>query len=60
MILSQQILITKYSSWLLISNYINTKIEQSFDLFNINELPRFNIILKYKQVEIEFQEHKKF
>jgi hypothetical protein len=59
-ILSQQILITNNSNTLLISNYINTKIEQSFDLFNINELPKFNIILKYKQVDIEFQEYKNF
>lgn len=53
-ILSQQILVTNRSNGLLISNYINIKIEQSFDLFNIYKLPRFNIIFKYKQIEFEF------
>jgi hypothetical protein len=60
MILSPQILVTNHSNGLLISDYINIKIEQSFDLFNIYKLARFNIIFKYKQIEFEFEQHKKF
>lgn len=54
LILSQQILVTSYSNSLNITNYISRKIEQSFYFFNINELETFNIVLKYKQVELNF------
>jgi hypothetical protein len=59
-ILSQQILVTNYSNSLLITNYINQKIDKSFALFNIYNLEKFNIVLKYKQVEFKFKEYHKF
>jgi hypothetical protein len=59
-ILSRQILITRYSDELLITNYINRKIYQSFDLFEINKLEKFHIVLKYKQVSFNFNEYDTF
>lgn len=60
LILSQQILVTSYSNSLNITNYISRKIEQSFYLFNIDELQTFNIIIKYKQIEFNFKKYNNF
>lgn len=59
-ILSQQILITTKSDPILISKYINNKISDAVDLYNIQNLNDLNIIFKYKQVEISFEENNKF
>jgi hypothetical protein len=59
-ILSQQILITNNSNSLLISNYINNKINETINLYNINNLENKTLIFKYKPVKINFNEHNKF
>jgi hypothetical protein len=51
-ILSRQILITSNSSSLLLSKYIHNKINDTFDLYNIQDLEKFSVILKYKEIEI--------
>jgi len=58
-ILSQQILITYNSNPLLITNYINNKINDTINLYNINRLEAV-IIFKYKQVEINFNKYNSF
>lgn len=60
LILSQQILISRYSDPMLLTNYINHKIEYSFDLFNINELEKYHIVFKYKQIEFDFTKYNEF
>lgn len=52
-VLSQQILITSNSNSLLINDYINDKIKDTINLYNITELEGV-LIFKYKQVKIEF------
>jgi hypothetical protein len=59
-ILSQQILVTKNSNILIIHNYIENKINDAIILYNIDKIETFNIVFKYKQVEIEFKEYKNF
>jgi hypothetical protein len=59
-VLSQTILITKESDPLLIYNYLNNKIDDTINLFNIDTLNSYFTILKYKQIEINFNEYKKF
>lgn len=58
--LSQSILITNKSNPLLIYNYLYNKIDDSVNLFNMQNLNSYYIILKYKEVEINFKEYKKF
>jgi hypothetical protein len=60
MILSQQLLVTLRSNPMVISHYINMKIEQSLTLYNIDELERFNIVFKYKEVKFQFDRYNKF
>jgi hypothetical protein len=59
-VLSQQILVTKFSNPKLLYNFIDEKVISSKDLFNINNLDRFNTVLKYKAVEFDFLSYKKF
>jgi hypothetical protein len=59
-ILSQQFLISAKSDPILISKYINNKISDTVNLYNIHNLNDFNIIFKFKQVEISFEEFNKF
>jgi len=59
-ILSQQFLISAKSDPILISKYINNKISDTINLYNIHNLNDFNIIFKFKQVEISFEEFNKF
>jgi hypothetical protein len=59
-ILSQQFLISTKSDPILISKYINNKISDTVNLYNIHSLNDFNIIFKFKQVEISFEEFNKF
>lgn len=58
-ILSQQILITYNSNPLLLTNYINNKINDTINLYNINGLEAV-IIFKYKPVEINFNKYNSF
>jgi hypothetical protein len=59
-ILSQQILITNNSNSLLISEYINNKIIDTMNLYNINSLENTTLIFKYKSIKINFNEYDKF
>lgn len=52
-VLSQQILITSNSNSLLINDYINNKILNTVNLYNITELNGV-LLFKYKSVKIEF------
>ena len=58
-VLSQQILVTSNSNSLLINEYIINKIIETQNLYNITELEGV-LIFKYKQVKINFNEHKTF
>jgi len=58
-ILSQQILITSNSSSLLLTNYIDDKIKDVINLYNIKDLEGV-LIFKYKKVEIKIEEHNSF
>jgi len=56
-VLSQQILITSNSNSLLLCDYINNKIYNTKNLYNITELEGV-LIFKFKQVKIEFNDLK--
>jgi hypothetical protein len=58
--LSQSFLISKNSSPLLISRFIYDKIILAGKLYNISEFKEFNIIFKYKAIEIQFEDKNKF
>jgi hypothetical protein len=45
---------------ILISNFINNKISDTVKLYNILNLNDFNIVFKFKEVEIVFEEPNKF
>jgi hypothetical protein len=57
--LSETILITKYSNWEVLYNYINDKFLISQNQFTINE-NYFYLILKYKEVSLNFNDINKF
>jgi len=59
-ILSQQILVTYNSNPVLLTNYINNKISDTINLYNINKLEDVTIIFKFKKVEINFNKHVSF
>ena len=59
-VLSKQILITKYSNTLIIHNYIENKINDAIVLYNIDEIENFNIVFKYKKVDIQFNQFNTF
>jgi hypothetical protein len=59
-ILSRQILITRYSSETLLINYINNKSRNSFEIFNIDNLEKFHIVFKYKEINFNFINYDKF
>jgi hypothetical protein len=52
-ILSQQILVTKKSSSLIIALYLNRKIRSAINLYNMNVLEGFYVTFKYKQIDIK-------
>jgi len=58
-VLSQQILITSNSNIKLINEFINNKINNTYNLYNISELEGV-LIFKFKQVKINFNEHNTF
>lgn len=53
--LSQQILVSDQSNSLLIAKFLQDKIKETVNLYNINDLNAV-LILKYKKVEIKFNE----
>lgn len=57
--LSRQILVTNKSNHLLIWNFINDKIIESIDLYEIKNLNSI-LIFKFKKVQIEFKENNSF
>jgi hypothetical protein len=57
-VLSKQILITRNSNSLNLFNYISNKIDDSINLYNIEELEYFNIVFKYKQVDFDINFNK--
>ena len=59
-VLSQQILITYNSNPILLTKFINNKINETFDLYNINKIEDITIIFKFKSVKINFNEHNSF
>src|ERR1700704_1512004 len=58
-ILSQQILVTYNSNPVLLTNYINNKISDTINLYNINKL-EVTIIFKFKKLKFNFNEHNSF
>ena len=58
-ILSQQILVTSNSNSILLFEYINNKIINTIDLYNIKDLEGV-FIFKYKEVKIKFNELNSF
>jgi hypothetical protein len=62
LILSRQILITKYSDPIIIHDYLYDKLDTAIDQFNIVDLNKldFNMFLKYKSVIFDFETHRKF
>jgi hypothetical protein len=59
-ILSKQILISKASDSFILYDYIDDKIKETINLYNIDQLENFYIIFKFKQVNIEFKEYNTF
>lgn len=53
-VLTQQFLISTKSDLILISNFIINKISDTVKLYNIHNLNDFNIIFKFKEVEIVY------
>jgi len=58
MVLSQQIIITKNNDPTLLSGYLDSKIKDAVDLFNIKSLDKYYLIFKYKSIEIDFNSYK--
>nr|YP_009498238.1 hypothetical protein [Lactifluus piperatus]AWX53024.1 hypothetical protein [Lactifluus piperatus] len=52
-ILSKQILITRYSNSINLFSYFANKINDTIKLYNIEELDNFHIIFKYKEVDFD-------
>jgi hypothetical protein len=59
-ILSRQILITRYSNEQLLINFIRHKIFSLFNLFDINELEKFHIVFKYREINFEIDKYDTF
>jgi hypothetical protein len=59
-ILSKQLLITKYSSPLIVHEFLMTKYHRTDELFEIGDLQYFWLTLKYKPVEFDFENYRKF
>ena len=54
-VLSQQILLTRDSIPVLLNNYLDSKINKTFELFNSNLINSYYTIFKYKSVEIDYK-----
>ena len=59
-VLSQQILVANNSNAMLIAKYLEDKINETKDLYGINDPDNLNLIFKFKEINIEFNEHIKF
>jgi hypothetical protein len=60
LILSRQILVTKFSNPVLIHNLIYEKLEISTEQFGFVDLQFFFTILKYKAIDFDFDSNNKF
>lgn len=60
LILSRQILVTKFSNPVIIHNLICEKLDISTEQFGIVDLQFFFTLLKYKPIEINFDSYNKF
>jgi len=59
-VLSQQILITYNTNPMILTKFIDNKIIDTINLYNINKIEDAIIIFKFKSVKIEFNEHNSF
>lgn len=59
-ILSQQILVTNKSNALIITLYLNSKIDSSINLYEIHDLEEFYVTFKYKEIEVKWESYKDF
>lgn len=59
-VLSQTFLITKNSSYILISKYLYDKMNESSELYNINEIDKLSVTFKYKEVKFDYKEYVKW
>jgi hypothetical protein len=59
-ILSPQILITKNSNPVFLANFLDNKINKTFELFNSNIDISYYTIFKYKSVEIDYKSINRF
>ena len=60
LILSRQILLSKYSNYILLINYIYERYELTRSQFGLENLQHFYLVFKYKEIEIDFQSYNKF
>lgn len=58
--LSRQILLTKYSSPVVITEFLIDKMNRANELFEIGDLQYYWLILKYKPMQLDFENFKKF
>jgi hypothetical protein len=56
-ILSRQILISRYSSEITIRNYLDYQLNKSIIDFGMSGLDKFYLIFKYKKVKLELKTH---
>ena len=59
-VLSQQILIIYNTNPMILTKFIDNKIIDTINLYNINKIEDAIIIFKFKSVKIEFNEHNSF
>lgn len=59
-ILSKQILVTRYSNPQIITQFLVNKINRTDELFSFNELQYFWVTLKYKAIDLDFDNYAKF
>lgn len=59
-VLSHQILITNNSKAMLLAKYISSKFNEVTDLYGITDPDNLSLVFKYKQININFNEHSKF
>ena len=59
-ILSQQILITRRSNYLVLDSYLWDQYTLFREQFGIEKLQYYNLIFKFKKIEIDFESYKNF
>ena len=45
---------------MLIAKYLEAKINETEDLYGIDDIDNLNLVFKFKEINIEFNEHIKF